>query len=149
MSRSGVGGGSVRDRINAYEGRSFQEDPDVRKQLIADWMNIPARVVDHAVIHQGYFDNFTSSTRPTWFKRESVLKEVEDWMRTRYKMTQNELTSWLQGDDGPYKMYRNLATEHDAHAIERPIMDGIKQAIGHNIPANLAKRRTDVATFGP
>jgi hypothetical protein len=149
MTSSGVGGSSVSDRVRAFEGKSFAGQQDVRKALIAKWMGIPARVVDHAVIHQAYFDNFASSSVPAWFRRNTVVAEVDDWMRTRYKMTQNELTSFLQGDDGPFKMYKSLATEHDAFGIEQAVMTAIKQAIGHDNPTDLARQRTDAGTFGP
>jgi hypothetical protein len=52
------------------------------------------------------------------------------------------MNEWAQSDHGPYKIYRDLPEEHDAHEIERLVERRIIQMIGHNFNANKNKRRS-------
>jgi len=40
------------------------------------------------------------------------------------------MNEWAQSDHGPYKIYRDLPEEHDAHEIEDLVKTRITQAIG-------------------
>jgi hypothetical protein len=153
LQEMGAGNSSVRSRIALFEAAStgrnlLQEDRARGTAAIANWLSIPANVAEHANSRRDYFANYISAAKPAWFKRSTVLDEINEWMRASYKKTFSEMDSWAQGDDGPYRIYRDLPEENDAHGIEKLVQAGIYQWIGHDTPLDRKKRRTDV-TFGP
>jgi hypothetical protein len=136
------GGGSVRDRIARFEGKGMKSSPQAVRQMISKWLSIPINVAGTAVTAKTGFNGYLNLSKPTWFKRRTVLLEVEEWMRSTYKRTLGGMNEWAQSDHGPYKIYRDLPEEHDAHEIENLIKARITQAIGHNFQANNNKRRS-------
>ncbi len=149
----GAGGGTVRSRIALFEsaatGRDpLQQDMAGRVATIAQRLSIPANVAQHADVHRDYFANYLNASRPAWFKRPTVLNEVNEWMRATYKKTFSEMDTWAQGDDGPYRIYRDLPEENDAHGIENRVQSDLYQRIGNDTPTNRRKPRTD-PVFGP
>jgi len=135
-------GGSVRDKIALFEGRAMQSSPQDIRQMIAKWLNIPINVAGTAVTAKSGFNGYLQLGKPVWFKRQTTLLEVEEWMRSTYKRTLGGMNEWAQSDHGPYKIYRDLPEEHDAHEIEKLISRKIIQTIGHNFQANKDKRRS-------
>lgn len=136
------GGGSVRDRIALFEGKAMQSRPQNIRHMISKWLNIPVNVAGTALTAKHGFNGYLQLAKPAWFKRQTVLLEVEEWMRSTYKRTLGGMNEWAQSDHGPYKIYRDLPEEHDAHEIEKLIKARITQAIGHNYPTNKNKRRS-------
>lgn len=122
--------------------------------MLSEWLSIPMNVATQAQIHRDSFDNFCAATKPTWFKRETILKEVEEWMRATYKKTLSEMDTFAQAEDDDvntiranvYNMYRSLPEENDAHAIEELVDRDLTARIGH--PNSKSLRRTN-ALFGP
>ena len=148
-----AGGSSVRARIAMFESASrgqnpLQADAASRVRVIAQRLDIPENVARHADTHRDYFANYLASSRPAWFKRATILDEVNEWMRATYKKTYSELDTWAQGPDGPYRVYRDLPEENDAHGIEDLVQAELFQRIGLDTPANRSKRRND-PVFGP
>jgi len=148
-----VGTSSVSSRIAAFDAASQGKDPleanpQARVATIAQRLDIPAGVAQHAEMMRGYFDNYLNSTRPAWFKRATVLDEVHEWMRATYKKTFSEMDTWAQGDDGPYRIYRDLPEENDAHGIEDVLQAELYRRIGNDTPVNRKKHRND-PVFGP
>jgi hypothetical protein len=117
--------------------------------LLTQWLSLPASVTNHAHIHRAYFDNFATSTKPAWFKRETIIKEVEDWMRATYKKTYNEMDVFAQHAEDAggamrrnvHLMYRALPEENDAFGVEELINQDLTMRIGH--PNDLNVARTD------
>lgn len=142
------GGGGVRAKIAAFEGRAMQSSPSTRRQMIARWLNIPVNVAGVAETAKLGFDGFINLPKPSWFKRQTALLEVEEWMRSTYKRTLGGMNEWAQSDHGPYKIYRDLPEEHDAHEIEKLIKNRVKQLIGHNYPLNKNQPRSNTGLFG-
>jgi len=145
--------GSVRSRINMFNsittGDPLQTDPGRRPGIIATWVNIPMNVAQHADNARNNFRVWTALPKPAWFKRPTVLAEVNEWMRATYKKSFSELDTWAQGDDGPYRVYRDLPEENDAHGIEDLVQTALYARIGNDTPANRKKRRDNVTLFGP
>lgn len=145
--------GSVRSRITMFNsitsGDPLQTDPGKRPGIIATWVNIPVNVAQHADNARNTFRTWTALPKPAWFKRPTVLAEVNEWMHATYKKSFSELDTWAQGDDGPYRVYRDLPEENDAHGIEDLVQAALYTRIGHDTPVNRKKRRDDVTLFGP
>ncbi len=145
--------GSVRARVAAYQAvisgqNPLDGDAAAKTRVIANFLNVPISVVQHADRMRDYFSNYVSATKPAWFKRATTLDEVNEWMRATYKKTYSELDGWAQGPDGPYKVYRDLPEENDAHGIEDVLQVRVYMRCGNDTPANRKKPRTD-AVFGP
>ena len=138
----GGGVGSVRDRIALFEGGVAQASAPNNRQLIAKWLGIPINVAGTAETAKLGFTGYLQLSKPTWFKRATVLLEVEEWMRSTYKRTLGGMNEWAQSDHGPYKIYRDLPEEHDAHEIEKLISSKITQVIGHNLEMDKDRRRS-------
>ena len=68
-----------------------------------------------------------------------MLLEVEEWMRSTYKRTLGGMNRWAQSDHGPYKIYRDLPEEHDAHEIEKRIKTVLLAKI--NASANVKPKK--------
>jgi hypothetical protein len=144
-----VGGGGVGARVAAFSGNALN-NPQVRCQLIAETMNIPMTVAQHADNNRAGFAQFAALARPAWFKRGTVQLEVEEWMRSLAKKTLFEqVTIFGEGRDAPREFYKDLPVELDAHAIETDIKTATTNLIGHNYHANKIRPRTNVALFGP
>jgi hypothetical protein len=150
----GTGASSVKSRITAFDAAArgddpLQKNPGAAQTVIAQRLEIPTGVAHHAYTHRDYFANYLKSSRPAWFKRPSILDEVNEWMRATYKKTYAELDGWAQGADGPYQIYRDLPEENDAHGIEDQVQAGIYLKIGKDTPQNRKKKRTDPVFAGP
>jgi hypothetical protein len=139
------GGNGVRSRIALFGGGRVAGTGTIAAAsglptpaLLTQWLSLPAQVTNHAHIHCAYFDNFTASAKPAWFKRETILKEVEDWMRATYKKTYSEMDVFAQrADDAPdalrrnvHLMYRALPEENDAFGVEELIHRELMMRIG-------------------
>lgn len=147
---------SVRQKIGLFGGgggvQPAQLLPDARN--LSTWLNIPLNVAQHAHNSRAGFTTFIGLPKPAWFKRATILLEVEDWMRATYKGTYGEMDSFAQSeDDDPnairenvYNMYRSLPEENDAHAIEDLVVQALTTSIGHAGSEN--ERRTNVGLFG-
>lgn len=146
FTKLGLGGGGVRAKIALFEGKAMQTNVASR-QMIARWLNIPQNVAGTAVTAKMGFASFIKS-KPAWFKRQTALAEVEEWMRSTYKRTLGSMNEWAQSDHGPFKIYRDLPEEHDAHEIERVIKQNVTQLIGHNYHTNKLQPRSNTALFG-
>ncbi len=149
----GASATGVQSRIALFEAASkgqnpLQQDTKGRVATIAQSLHIPLNVAQHADVRSTYFANYLTSSRPPWFKRPTILDEVNEWMRATYKKTYSEMDGWAQGSDGPYKIYRDLPEENDAHGIEDKVQATLYTLIGNDTPANRKKLRTDVV-FGP
>lgn len=152
----GGAGLSVRQKIGLFGGGGGVQRtdllPDARN--LAAWLDIPLNVAQQAVASRANFTTFIALPKPAWFKRATVLLEVEDWMRATYKKTYGEMDSFAQSeDDDPnanrdnvYNMYRSLPEENDAHAIEDLVVQDLKTRIGHAGSEN--ERRTNTGLFG-
>ncbi len=141
--------GGVKAKVALFESKGIQQASVAsRRQLIARWLNIPLNVAGTAETARSGFDGFLGLPRPQWFKRHTNLLEVEEWMRSTYKRTLGGMNRWAQSDHGPYKIYRDLPEEHDAHEIEKLIKRGVKQRIAHNYDANKDQPRSNTALFG-
>jgi hypothetical protein len=110
---------------------------------------MPVNVAQHADNARNAFATWTALPKPAWFKRATVLEEVNEWMRATYKKTYSELDSWAQGGNGPYHIYRDLPEENDAHGVEDLIEAALYSAIGNDTPQNRQQPRTNVGLFGP
>jgi hypothetical protein len=152
VQKMAAGVGSVKSRIAMFEAVGKGTDPlqlDTGKRIavISERLKLPLAVVRHADINRDGFQTFIDGARPAWFKRSTVLDEVNEWMRATYKKTFSELDTWAQGNDGPYRIYRDLPEENDAHGIEAWVESGLYQRIGHVVW--FKKRRDQTAIFGP
>ncbi len=155
IQKLGAGGG-VQAKIALFGGgRGVAASAALpTADLLSDWLSIHPAVAQHAYDNRAGFDGFTALPKPSWFQRDTILKEVEDWMRATYKKTYSEMDSFAQAEsdapdalrDNVYLMYRSLPEEHDAHAIEEMVVTNLTARIGHAGHEN--KRRTD-PLFGP
>lgn len=151
MAKTGTG--SVRSRINMFQSMvsgndPLQVDPGKRPGIIAKWIDIPVNIAQHADAARAGFQVYTSLAKPAWFKRATVLDEVNEWMRATYKKTYSEMDDWAQSSKGPYRIYRDLPEENDAHGIEDLVKTALYAAIGNDTPQNREKGRND-PVFGP
>jgi hypothetical protein len=128
ISTSG-GGGTFGAKKALFEGISTG-NLNVSDRVIADWLRIPFAVAQSAYNSRAQYAGFVGGAKPAWFRRANIQLEVEEWMRATYKGTLSALNSWTQGDDGPYKMYRDQPEEHDAHGIGNAIVAAIDTQTG-------------------
>ncbi|MCA9539583.1 MAG: hypothetical protein KC620_11885 [Myxococcales bacterium] len=150
-----LGPGGVAARIKAFDAVAQGQSPLGQKpappvSVIARRLSIPQHVVQHASTRATYFNNYLNASRPTWFKRPTVLDEINEWMRATGKKTYSEMDAWAQDDDSDRervnRMYRDLPEENDAHGIEEKVAAEIVQRIGH--ATDRSRRRNDLL-FGP
>jgi hypothetical protein len=118
------------NKLAMFEKLATNTPIDVNARVVQRWLNIPMNVATSAYASRAQFTAFINSGRPLWFKRSTVLLEVEEWMRATYSGSLSAVNSWTQGDEGPYSMYRNQPEEHDAHGIGNAIVDAIDNATG-------------------
>ena len=126
----GVGGGvgGMVQRFNVVQGGGGQIQ--LTAQLIANWLNIPLNVAQHGHTNLGLFNGFALGVMPAWFRRGSITRETEEWMRATYNGSLAGLNRWTQSDDGTYKMYRDQPEEHDAHEIGNRLVAALDLATG-------------------
>jgi len=148
QQRLGVGTG-FKGKVAMFEGKGAQQSSrSQRAQQIQEWLDIPITVARTAEAAKAGFNGYIGLAKPQWFKRKTVLLEVEEWMRSTFKKTLGEMSAWAQSDAGPYKIYRALPEEHDAHSIEDLIVKGITTRIGHDLKVRGKQPRTNTALFG-
>jgi hypothetical protein len=150
QQQQGLGMGTgFKAKVAMFEGKGMQQSSrSQRAQQIQEWLDIPITVARTAEAAKGGFDGYIGLAKPQWFKRKTVLLEVEDWMRSTFKKTLGEMGAWAQSDAGPYKIYKGLPEEHDAHSIEALVVSGITTRIGHTVQQRGAQPRTNTALFG-
>ena len=147
FSKTGMGGG-VQAKIAAFEGRAMRQNNAATARMIAKWLSIPQEKAMHALLSSGAFATYIALPKPAWYKRNTALLEVEEWMRSTYKRTLGNINRWAQSDHGPYKIYRDLPEEHDAHEIEKLVEAALKNRIGHNYILNKDQPRSNTGLFG-
>ncbi len=118
------------NKRNLFESIATGASIDVNDRLLSEWLDIPAVVAASAYASRAQFAAFQNSAKPNWCKRDSILHEVEDWMRATYSGSLSQVNSWTQSDEGTYDMYRDQPEEADAHGIGNAIVAAIDAATG-------------------
>jgi hypothetical protein len=126
----GGGGGGVGALVARFNTVSTGGQLTLTAQLVSQWLSIPLNVAQHAYNNRGQFAGYIGGAKPDWFRRKTIKKEVEEWMRATYKGTLSGLNAWTQSDEGKYDMYRDQPEEHDAHEIGNKIVAAIDAATG-------------------
>ena len=133
------------------QGSSAVSNQGDLSSIISTKLNIPASTATAAVAAKAQFATFIALPKPYWFKRSTMLLEVEDWMRECFKLTLGAVGNFAQDIGGSgkrgYMFYRDQPTENDAHGIEDQLKPLLTNRIGKNFGANATKPRTD-AIFG-
>ncbi|MGH9349421.1 MAG: hypothetical protein ACRD26_19395 [Vicinamibacterales bacterium] len=116
------GATTVKQKAASFEATALQTVHSAsRTQVIQKRLGIPMPVVQHAEAMQARFGAFAVSERPAWFRKTTVIGEVEDWMRSTYKPTLGAISTFAacHRDESPHlnKMYTDLAEEQDARAL--------------------------------
>jgi len=143
---------SVRERARLFEGgASSVATAQDMTGMLSTRLNIPSDIASNAVAKKSQFAAFIALPKPTWFKRDTMLLEVEDWMRECFKLTLGGVGNFAQEIGGKgasgYRFYHDQPTENDAHGIEDTLKPMLTNRIGKNFAMNANKKRTD-AVFG-
>jgi major membrane immunogen (membrane-anchored lipoprotein) len=144
---------SVQSRIAMFEAVIAGQNPLQTNLVasateIADRLKIPEHVAKHAISHRDYFTNYLNAPRPRWFKRGTVLDEINEWMRASYQGEYKNFDQSVQVKHaGMEAIYRDLPEENDAYGIEDDVREAILQRIGSR--AYLNTPRNNIQVFGP
>ncbi|HUI57096.1 MAG TPA: hypothetical protein VLY04_19105 [Bryobacteraceae bacterium] len=145
-------GGGVASKIAAFSGNPLNQQA-ARVKLINKVLNVPTAQATTADTNSGLFAGFIALPKPAWFKRRTVLLEVEEWMRSIAKTTLFGMTMFVEEKGTTTaemnKMYKDLPVELDAHKIEDSVAAQTELLIGHTVAADGAQPRTNAALFGP
>jgi hypothetical protein len=126
---------SVKDKI-AQSGK--RKLPDAGN--LESWLKIPAGAATHAFQNSNAFPMFLNLTRPAWFKRPSIVGEVEDWMDGILKMAKADMIEFAQkqastamtaSDSKMRALYKAVSVENDAYGIEDAVTAQLQIRLGH------------------
>lgn len=115
----GATGGGVQARIALFNRLHNVNNQVITPGYLAQRSFLPLHVATAAMQNAiAEFDAYLQVARPTWFRKATILAEVNEWYSAFYTTYHNHFTHYDQPQ------------EHDAHSIETPVRNAMRALIG-------------------